>query len=417
MLLAGGSWPAATAVVFLAVVAGIVLPRLEVDHHWRIGVSYDASAAQAALAAVAGGMITLTGFVLAAMTLMVQTIQGQSPRLLRAFAHADTTPLLFGVFTATFVFALVVLSRVRTGQVPTISVGIALVLVLVSTGLFLRLLAVFRSSLSAGGLARVVGREARQLIDELYRQQFRPAVVPDAGDTVSAQVTWTQRHQGMPGVFQGLDGPGLVRAAVASQGLITVLPAIGDFVATGAMLATGTGRAPAPDELVGMLTITPARSLRHDLGYGFRLLADISIRALSPAVNDPTTAVQALDQVDDLLRRIAMRSLGDGRLTDAAGNSLVRYPAPTWQALLALALDETIQYGASSVQVARRLRALLEDLLGVVPDERRPPVEIRLSALDGSVAAAFPREGQSEALSADRQGLGSPERADPPRGA
>src|SRR5262249_57494154 len=108
------------------------------------------------------------------------------------------------------------------------------------------------------------------------------------------------------------------------------------------------------------------------------------------------------------LRHIGAGSLGDGRLADADGNTRVVYPAPTWEALLALALDETMQYGASSLQVARRLRALLSDLLEVTPDQRRAPVQSRLDALDRAVASAFPDVGRPEALRPDRQGLGSP---------
>ena len=412
-LLAGGSWPAAAAVVALAVAAGAVLPRLEVDHRWSVGFSYDAATAQAMLAAIAGGMITLTGFVLAAVTLMVQTIQNQSPRLLRVFPHARSTPVLFGVFTGTFVYALAVLSDVHPGRVPTLSAAIAIVLLLVSTGLFLRLLLVFRSTLTTGGLTRNVGAATMAAVDRHFTLPFEPTAMPDpadVGDARAVAIRWTLRHQGEPGHLQDLDEQRLIAAAVATDGLISIVPAIGDFVADGAPLATGTSIKDPPDDLARTLTVRPARTLDRDIGYGLRLLADISIRALSPAVNDPTSAVQALNQTDNLLRHIAARSLGDGRLADADGNTRVVYPAPTWEALLALALDETMQYGASSLQVARRLRALLSDLLEVTPDQRRAPVQSRLDALDRAVAGAFPDVGRREALQPDRQGLGSPDR-------
>jgi uncharacterized membrane protein len=120
-------------------------------------------AAESTLGAIAGGMITLTGFVLTAVTLIVQTVQSQSPRLLRVLDRTDTTPLLFGTFTATFTFALVALSQVRQASVPDVSVTLALLLVLVCAGLFLRLLVTFRTTLTVGGLAKRIGNRLRDL--------------------------------------------------------------------------------------------------------------------------------------------------------------------------------------------------------------------------------------------------------------
>src|SRR5215472_13643283 len=222
-LLAGGSWPAAAAVVALAVAAGAVLPRLEVDHRWSVGFSYDAATAQAMLAAIAGGMITLTGFVLAAVTLMVQTIQNQSPRLLRVFPHARSTPVLFGVFTGTFVYALAVLSDVHPGRVPTLSAAIAIVLLLVSTGLFLRLLLVFRSTLTTGGLTRNVGAATIAALNRHFSQAFEPATTPNpagADGLGAAARRWTICHQGEPGHLQRLGEERLIATAAASESLI-----------------------------------------------------------------------------------------------------------------------------------------------------------------------------------------------------
>src|ERR1700677_2823527 len=122
-------WSIAVVEVLAAIAAGLILPRLERHYGWHDGISYDAGAAQATLGAIAGGMITLTGFVLTAVTLMVQTVQSQSPRLLRVLDRTDRTPLLFGTFTATFTFALVALSQVRQDYVPDVAVTVGLLLV------------------------------------------------------------------------------------------------------------------------------------------------------------------------------------------------------------------------------------------------------------------------------------------------
>jgi len=125
-------------------------------------------------------MITLTGFVPTAVTLIVQTIQGQSPRLLQVLDRTDRTPLLFGTFMATFTFALLVLGQVRGNAVPDVSVTISVPLVLVSACLFLRLLVTFRTALTTGGLVRTVGGELHKQIDILYQAQPDPALATEA---------------------------------------------------------------------------------------------------------------------------------------------------------------------------------------------------------------------------------------------
>jgi uncharacterized membrane protein len=394
------------AEVVVAIIAAFVLPRLEHHYHWSTGISYDPGTAQATLSAIAGGMITLTGFVLTTVTLIVQTVQGQSPRLLRVLDRTDTTPLLFGTFTATFTFALVVLGQVRDGDVPSVSVTVALLLVLLSVCLFLRLLVTFRTTLTVGGLARTVGDQLRDLIEILYPVPFDPGLPP--ARTV-APAAWELRHDGVPGVLQSFDEPAAVRLAAAAGTQIAFIPAIGDFIVTGAPLAAGPGTAPDAAAFGRLVRIGDVRSLEQDPAYGLRLLVDIAIRALSPAVNDPTSAVQALDQIDDALQRLVTRSLGAGQLLDEGGRVRVCFPAPRWEAFLALAVDEITLYGAGSIQVARRLCALLTDLLASAPPDRRPPVAARIAVLERSVRRALPDPGMAaEAMRPDRQGIGSP---------
>ena len=394
----------------MAIAAGLILPRLERHFGWYDGIAYDAGAAESMLGAIAGGMITLTGFVLTAVTLMVQTVQSQSPRLLRVLDRTDRTPLLFGTFTATFTFALVALSQVRANSVPNVSVTVALLLVLISAGLFLRLLVTFRTTLTVGGLSRMIGIRLRQQIDIQYPARFDPAHgTAEAAGPVLADPSWLICFAGEPGVFQAFDEPRVVRLAAAAGSEIRFIPAVGDFLVYGARLAEGTGPAPDAAKFTRLVRVGEVRTLEQDPAYGIRMLVDIAIRALSPAVNDPSSAVQALDQLDDILQRLAERSLGDGRLLDGSGRVLVRFTAPQWDAFLSLAVDEITLYGAGSIQVARRLRALFDDLLASVPECRRPAVAARSATLARVVRRALPDEAQAaEAMQPDHQGIGSP---------
>jgi uncharacterized membrane protein len=405
-------WPLAVAEVVIAIVLGLALPDIEASLHLSDGLDYDASTAQTTLAAIAGGMITLTGFVLTAVTLMVQTVQGQSSRLLQTLNRTDKTPLLFGTFAATFTFALLVLSVVHGDDVPTISVTLALVLVLVCTAMFLRLLVTFRTTLTVVGLTTLIGHDLRRLVDLLYPVPFGTAEYDlPAQASRPAEPSWNVCHAGEPGVFQSFNEPRAVRIASKSGATIRFLPAVGDFVVTGAVLATGTGSPPSARAVRGLVRIGSVRTLEQDPAYGLRMLVDIAIRALSPAVNDPTSAIQALDQIDDILTRLAGRSLGDGRLHDASGQVMVSYPAPTWADFLNLSIDEILLYGSGSLQITRRLRALLDDLRAATPPPRWPAIDLKLAALHRAVQRTFPDQTEAtEAAFPDRQGIGSPRR-------
>jgi uncharacterized membrane protein len=403
-------WLLAVVEVAAAIVLALTLPRLERHFGWHPLIGYEEGTAQATLAAIAGGMITLTGFVLTAVTLIVQTIQGQSPRLLQVLDRTDRTPLLFGTFMATFTFALLVLGQVREGAVPDASVTISVLLVLVSACLFLRLLVTFRTALTTGGLVRTVGGELRKQIDILYQAEYVPsAPCGEGGAAAAAPPRWRLAHQGPPGVLQALDERSAVRLAAAGGAEIRYIPAIGDFIVTDAPLATGSGPPPATAALARTVRVGPYRTLEQDPAYGVRVLVDIAIRALSPAINDPTSAVQALDQIDDVLHRLAHRALGDGLLADETGTVRVRFPAPRWDMFVALAFDEIILYGAGSLQVARRLHALLTDLLATAPPGRGEVVADRLTTLRRLVKQAQPDPAfATEATRPDRQGIGSP---------
>ena len=159
-----------------------------------------------------------------------------------------------------------------------------------------------------------------------------------------------------------------------------------------------------------MFALGRERTIEQDPAFALRILVDIAIRALSPAVNDPTTAVQVLDYIEDLLLEIGRREpLGHAVLRDGHGRARVVIPVRRWEQYLDLGVTEIRQYGATSVQVARRLRALLEELRGGVAPPHRAAVETALCRLEASVTASFAADDdRSMAGASDRQGIGGP---------
>jgi uncharacterized membrane protein len=151
------------------------------------------------------------------------------------------------------------------------------------------------------------------------------------------------------------------------------------------------------------------RTFEQDPKYAFRLLVDIAIKALSPAINDPTTAVQALDQIEDLLRRLGRRQLEIGATRDSSGKLRFVISYPVWEDFLDLAFEEIRFYGANSVQVMRRMKALVSDLISALPQERHKPLLQYQQRLSRSIGRSFANaEDQQEASIEDRQGLGRP---------
>jgi len=191
--------------------------------------------------------------------------------------------------------------------------------------------------------------------------------------------------------------------------VIEFVPRVGDFVATGGPLFRLHGAAAALDErrLAEQVAFGRERTIEQDSTFAFRVIADVGIKALSKAINDPTTAVLALDQMHHLLRSVGQRHLHDDALYDAHGALRLIFPTPDWTDFVELAFSEIRLYGAENFQVARRLRAMAVNLAAILPDSRKSALDRELHLLDRAVEKlyAFP-EDLELARRADLQGLG-----------
>jgi len=219
-------------------------------------------------------------------------------------------------------------------------------------------------------------------------------------------------HHGPPLAVQAVRIPSLVQLAARSGAVIEVVVAVGDTVTDSTtLLRVVSGARIDERHLLRAITLGVERTFDQDPKYALRLLVDIAIRALSPAVNDPTTGVQALDQIGDLLYRLGRRRVEISVFHDEDGHPRLVLPSPTWEDFLELAFDEIRAYGADSVQIMRRMSALIADLLAAVPEERRPALLYWQRRVGATVASHFADpEDQRNALVEDRQGLGAPRR-------
>ena len=172
--------------------------------------------------------------------------------------------------------------------------------------------------------------------------------------------------------------------------MIVLRAGMGDTLQQGAPVADLHGGEVADTAVISGLVTGPERTFHQDPLFAFRLLADIAMRALSPAVNDPATAVQVLDTIESLLQALVSRDLDVADVTDSAGTVRVVLALPSWDDYLRTALDDLIESASRSPMVLLRAQTLLTSLLNTAPLARRPPVTRRLQRAEQLAAGNFP---------------------------
>jgi len=409
----GSYWLVPSLYVLGALMLSVVLVRWDQNDPIELTQSISASSASTALSALGSGMLTFTGFVTSVVLMLVQFGSSQfSPRFVARFRRSRTLMYALSTFSATFLFALVSTTQVGRGSadfVPTRTLIAALLLTLLSILMFLVLINSTSNGLRVARVVQAVDRLARDVFDTTY-----PSNASDA-DAATATAESLRDRTPVQTIYVGpvgrvvvaFDQKGLSHLAQRHGALIELVPAIGDHVRSGGPLLHIYGSHELSEHrLRRYVALGDERTLDDDPAFAFRLLVDVASKALSPAVNDPTTAVQCLDRIEDLLRYAAAKQLSAGVVTDAHGSARLVYRTPTWDDLVELALDEIRAFGASQYQVARRMRALLDDLITDVPENRRPALQRQRDLLLDAVTTAIPQGQRADAVVPDRQGIG-----------
>ncbi len=337
--------------------------------------------ARALLAAIITSMISFTGLVFSITIVVLQLTSSQfSPRVLRSFLEDRFNQVALGVFVATFVYGLVVLRAVRgTAQtdpfVPQLGVTISFALVLASVLVFLAYIHHIAQSIRAATILASIADDTRALLEDRFPADAPPeAAFPRP--VGPSRTIGADRH----GVVQWVDDVALADLADRHGVSIEMLRAVGEYVAHGAPLARVHGEATFDEaRLHAAVHLGRERSMDQDVGFGLRQLVDIAERALSPGINDPTTAIQALDHLHDIVRRLATRPLPPRQRTSDDGRLLVTVPQPRLADYLALAFDEITHWGKDSPRVQRRVQVALRDLEVAARPEHRSAVVAALA--------------------------------------
>lgn len=381
--LRGALWPVPCLGVVLAIGLGVLLPavdgRLESgDHPLTFVFGGGAAAARDLLAAIAGSLISVTGLTFSLTVIALQLASSQySPRLLQTFVSDRVVQLTLAQLVLTFVYALTVLRTVRTESatdddsafVPRLSITVAYLLTLGSVLALVFFLGHLAQALRVETMLRDVHDEGtRTIAQELDRGGGEENSAPLGMGALAAgpAVPLTARSSGF---LVGVDEDAAASAARRAGVVVRLSARTGDAVVIGTPMAhawaTDSPGGVHTDELEEALDdavrLDFERSADRDVAYGLRKIIDIAVRALSPGINDPTTAVHALSHASALLGELAVRPVEDRVIRD--GEGAVRVVLPAWElpALVHLVLEEPVQFAEGQPAVLRRLAGLLRE--------------------------------------------------------
>ena len=345
---------------------------------WRI-TGLGAAGAQSLYETTITLTLSFLVFTFGSLLVAIQVAGGQlTPRVIATTLLRDNgVRYSIGIFVFTLLFAVMALNRVelKVWDLATILTG---ALAIVSMATFLLLIDHAARLLRPISIVARVGDEGLAVIDAVY-----PRPAPDPAATSNDQPAERERplrivtHAGNCAIVLAVDLETLVDAARRADGIIEFVPQVGDFVAPGEPLFALHGGAARIDDRTLHATVAfgGERTMEQDPLFAFRILVDIALKALSPAINDPTTAVVAIDQIHRLLREVGKRDLHREDVVDAQGRTRVIFRTPNWDDFLHLACTEIRNCGAGSVQVARRLQSMLVNLIATLPDYRDTALE------------------------------------------
>jgi uncharacterized membrane protein len=411
--LASQLWVSVLTLNMLAIALSFLLPQLDesIGSHSPLLVS----TVQSIFTALAGSMITFTGIVFSAMFIAAQIqTSSYSPRLAN---QLRSDPIIMGTLvlsTATAAYSLGALASVgqqsESADAPLFTVFFGIVLALTTLAWFAALVQRAFENIQIGGILRGLSRQAWKAIDDVH---------PPAGTTTEMALPKVPEDMsvseiefsGSPGVIAAIDRRALVKLADVSGGFIEVVPQVGEYMSmrAAAVRVHGGKREPTRKQVAAVFVLSRQRTPKQDPAFVIRILVDIAIRALSPAINDPTTAVQSIDRIEALLIRLYERHPGSTYVVDSNDTPRGLIHAPTWVEYYDLASTEIRLYGASSIQIHRRLRAMHRHLHDLASADGfvRTRIGVEIALLEEESMDAFTNtHDEAMARESDRLGIG-----------
>jgi uncharacterized membrane protein len=413
------------AVPLLALVTELVLKRLsEALGGWMVSQGfYDlktgffaltATEAHATLDRIFTLTLTCLVFTFGSMLVAIQVASGQyTPRIIATTLLRDNViRWIVGLFVFTLLWAHRTMVQLgNQPDVPQFQVFLAMLLALVCIIAFLILIDYAAKLLRPVSLVRRIAAQGIAVIESVYPNPTGDLAAPvrPASAAKRSAPDRVFHHEGKSGIVLALNLQMLVAEAQHADCIIEFAAQVGDFVAVDEPLFYLYGNAGAIDDrrLRDLVAFGAERTIEQDPMFSFRIVVDIALKALSPAINDPTTAVLAIDQLHRLLRKVGGRSLRDHEITDGAGQLRLVFRTPNWEDFVHIAFREIRCCGANSIQVARRLRSMIGNLIETLPAHRQPALQEELGLLDRAISGQHMfKEDEALARVPDSQGLG-----------
>jgi len=363
----------------------------------------DPQVAQVILAAIATSVMTVVSIVFAILLMSLTLASMQfSPRIIVSFARDRVTQRTLGIFLGTFSYCVAALPAARSVPqpfAPVMTVLGAMLLALACVAWLLFFIHHISQAISVNHIVEKIAAETDAIIDELMPEPRRPGRMPDPPLPEPTERE-TEVSSDVSGYIRFVDLRRLVFLARSYGVTIRIARRVGHFVPAGvALLTVSRGDRLSPvrsAELRGAFDLGPTRTLQQDVEFGVLQIVDIALKAISPAVNDPSTAISCVDQLSRILIRFASRDEPASRFYDPPGVLRVSMLWPDLDRLVDAAFDQIRLYARADVAVSLRMLRALGDVARTIPD---PAARRRLTARGGRIVT-----GCAERLDEDELG-------------
>lgn len=361
------------AIILIAVDASV---ELRVDKRWPLIFGAGAAGARGLLTAVASSMITVAGVVFSiTIVALALTASQYTSRVLRTFMRDRANQIVLGVFVGIFAYCVVVLRTIRGGDegafIPALAVMGGLVLAFVGIGFLIFFIHHISVSIQASSIVAAAAWETMAAVDRLFPQELGKGADNEAHSDAAItlpQHDWSVAPARKTGYIQNVIGEALLALARERQVVVRMEHGIGEFVIEGMALVSVAGGKGVDDEMVAALNaayvVERQRTLEQDAAFGIRQIVDIAMKALSPGINDSTTAIMCVDYLGAILTRIAGRAMPSVYRLDEAGELRVVARSASFQSMLAEAFDQIRQNAQGNAAVLLRQLEALEIIAG-----------------------------------------------------
>jgi uncharacterized membrane protein len=401
-------WLVPFVAIPLELVTTRFLHRLDAWLGWSL-LGFTQTGARVLLEAFATITLSFVVFTFGSLLIAIQVASAQlTPRLIATtLLRNRVVKYTVGLFIFTLMFALSA-QNLMDKEVHQLVMLLATLLGIFSFAAFFHLIDYASRLLRPISLLAHVGAAGIAVTESIYPEAGHDTT--EEGETINLGPPGRViRHQGASAIVVAVDLEALKAEAERSKGIVEFVPQIGDFVAIDDPLFNLYSGACSVDEhgLRSSIAFGSERAMDQDPTFAFRIVVDVALKALSPAINDPTTAVLAMDQLHRMLRTVGNRYLRTDELPDQSGQIRVIFRTPNWDDFVYLAFSEIRSCGSNNLQIVRRMRAMIENLVQTLPPNRRDALLRQLSLLDREVERIFTYpEELALARVADAQGLG-----------